>query len=176
LVVGLQGCNRIDLGGLQLGKEGIGFGLEAEVQAQVISFYQNSSVADSESFEENYRRHVYYAATSTSRGAALELCIQLIFWLSKNPETPVGKDPGHALAALPEIKAILDVEVARTGTEGRIPRAVIGRYLGRLSYFAADFLEANAANFFATSDVQLRDAMWLSHVQMGTGAPVLARH
>lgn len=156
-------------GGLQLGKEGIGFGLEAEVQAQVISFYQNSSVADSESFEENYCRQVYYAATSTSRGAALELCIQLIFWLSKNPETAVGKDPGHALAALPEIKAILDVEVARTGADGRIPRAVIGRYLGWLSYFAADFLEANAANFFVTSDVQLRDAMWLSHVQMGTG-------
>lgn len=155
--------------GLQLGKEGIGFDLEAEIQAQVISFYKNSSVADSESFEENYRRQVYYAATSTSRGAALELCIQLIFWLSKNPETAVGKDPGHALAALPEIKAILDVEVARTGADGRIPQAVIGRYLGWLSYFAADFLEANAANLFATSDVQLRDAMWLSHVQMGTG-------
>ena len=154
--------------GLQLGKEGIGFGLEAEVEAQVLSFYQSSSPADSEHFEENYRRHVYGAATSTSRGAALELCIQLIYWLSKNPETAVGKNPGDALTVLPEIKSILDVEIARAGADGRIPRAVIGRYLGWLSYFAADFLEVNAANFFAASDVQLRDAMWLSHVQMDT--------
>lgn len=155
--------------GLQLGKEGIGVGLEAEVQAQVISFYESSSPADSESFEENYRRQVYFAATSTSRGAALELCIQLIFWLSKNPETAVGKDPGNALAALPKIKSILDAEIARSGADGRIPRAVIGRYLGWLSYFAADFLEANAPNLLETSDAQLRDALWLSHVQMGTG-------
>lgn len=155
--------------GLQLGKEGIGFGLEAEVEAQVLALYESSSSADSESFEETYRRQVYFAATSTSRGAAVELCIQFIYWLSKNPETAVGKDPGNALTALPGIKAILDVEIARTGADGRIPRAVIGRYLSWLSYFAADFLEANAANFFATSDVQLRDAMWLSHVQMDTG-------
>ncbi|WP_429818434.1 hypothetical protein [Ensifer sp. B1-9] len=151
--------------GLQLGKEGIGFGLEAEVQAPVISFYESSSPADSESFEENYRRQVYYAATSTSRGAALELCIQLIFWLSKN----VRKDPGNALAVLPEIKSILDVEIARSGADGRIPRAVIGRHLGWLSYFSADFLKANAPSFFETSDARLRNAVWLSHVQMGAG-------
>ncbi|MER8705118.1 hypothetical protein NKH49_05995 [Mesorhizobium sp. M1088] len=155
--------------GLQLGKEGISFGLESEVRAQVLSFYESSSPADSESFEETYRRQVYFAATSTSRGAALELCIQLIFWLSKNPETAVGKDPGNALTALPEIKSILDAEVARSGADGRIPRAVIGRYLGWLSYFAANFLAANATNFFETPDAQLRDAVWLSHIQMGTG-------
>lgn len=155
--------------GLQRGKEGIGFGLAAEVEAQVLAFYESSSPADSDSFEETYSRQVYFAATSTSRGAALKLCIHLIYWLSKNPDTAVGKDPGNALTALPEIKAILDVEIARTGADGRLPRAVIGRYLGWLSYFAADFLEANAANFFATSDLQLRDAMWLSHVQMDTG-------
>ncbi|MES0100519.1 hypothetical protein [Mesorhizobium sp. M0019] len=155
--------------GLQLGKEGISFGLEAEVRAQVLAFYESSSPADSETFEENYRRQVYFAATSTSRGAAMELCIQLIFWLSKNPETAIGKDPGNALAALPEIKSILDAEVARSGADGRVPRAIIGRYLGWLSYLAADFLEANAANFFGTSDAKLRDAVWLSHVQMGTG-------
>ena len=112
---------------------------------------------------------MYFGATSTSRGAALELCIQLLYWLSKNPDTAVGKDPNNAFTALPEIRAILDVEIARTGADGRIPRAVIGRYLGWLSYFAADFLEANAGNLFATSDMQLRDAMWLSHVQMDTG-------
>ncbi|MEF2074792.1 hypothetical protein [Consotaella aegiceratis] len=155
--------------GLQLGKEGIRFGLEAEVQDQVIAFYESSSPTDLESFEETYRRQVYFAATSTSRGAALQLCIQLIFWLSKNPETAVGKDPGNALIALPEIRSILDAEIARSGADGRIPRAVIGRHLGRLSYFAADFLEVNAPAFFETCDAQLRDALWLSHVQIGTG-------
>ncbi|RWO22121.1 hypothetical protein [Mesorhizobium sp.] len=155
--------------GLLLGKEGIGFGLEGEVRAQVLSFYESSSATDTESFEENYRRQVYFAATSTSRGAALELCIQLIFWLSKNSETAVGKDPGNALAALPKIKSFLDAEVARSGADGRIPRAIIGRYLGWLSYFAAEFVESNVDNFFQTSDAHLRDAVWLSHVQMGSG-------
>lgn len=156
--------------GLVLGKEGIAFELADEVRSQVLAYYSNSPAQpDVESFEETYARQVYFGAQSTSRGAALELCIRLIFWLSKNPETEVGRDPANALRALPEIGEILEAETARVDPAARIPRAIIGRYLAWLSYFAAPFLTAKAAELFQTSDADLRDAAWLSHIQMDHG-------
>jgi hypothetical protein len=47
---------------------------------------------------------------------------------------------------------------------GRIPRAIIGRYLTWLFYFGETWVRMHIADLFPAGDITLRDATWFSHL------------
>jgi hypothetical protein len=151
--------------GLRRGAEGIGFEHAALVHSLV---FRVISLAPRQpglqDFEERFRRESFFAAQATMRGIAVELSILLMFWLSKDPSTPVGAEPREALRNLPDIRHALEAELTDRSANGRIPRAVIGRYLRFLIYFGEDWLRAQMAALFPVDDDTLRRATWHSHI------------
>ena len=102
---------------------------------------------------------------STLRGAAIELCILMMFWLSKHTESSIALEPRAALQKLSAIRQALEAELADISSMGRIPRAIIGRYLSWLFYFGEDWVMLHINSIFPESDNALRHAAWFAHLQ-----------
>jgi hypothetical protein len=112
---------------------------------------------------------VVFREIQTAADTVVELAILLIFWLSKDEASEVGKSPREALDRLPEVRALLEVELADRTLNGRIPRAIIGRYLSWFDYFAKLWLRESLSALFPFDDLALRDATWLSHLSADNG-------
>lgn len=151
--------------GMRQGAQGIPFAHEVLVMALVQEFYRKAPrEAETEIFEESYRNYPFYGAQGTARGTAMELVLVLLFWLSKDGDSVVGRSPHAALENLPDLTAILDAELRDVTSSGRIPRAIIGRYLTWLFYFGEVWVRAHIADLFPTDNIALRDATWVSHL------------
>jgi hypothetical protein len=156
--------------GLREGAEGISFAHAAAVQALILALNRAAPRdPDTENFEESYRSFPHYGAQSTMRGTAVELAILYLFWLSKYESSEIGQSPRDALAKLPDIARLFKAELADQTANGRIPRAVMGRYLTWFYYFGEDWLRANLSVVFPEDDLMLRDASWLSHLSTDRG-------
>jgi hypothetical protein len=98
-----------------------------------------------------------------------DLCVLLVYWQSKNPDTPMGQAPRKALALVPEIRSILEAELGDRAPSGWIPRAVLGRYLTWLCYFGEEWTRRQFAALFLVSESDLAAAAWLAHLQDDRG-------
>jgi hypothetical protein len=105
----------------------------------------------------------YFDAIGTLRGLAVQLAVLSMCWLSKDA-TPSGFSPRDTLGRLPDTREFLEAELADRSTSGRIPRAIMGRYLSHLFYFGEEWLQAHLDALFPASDEALRRAAWLSHL------------
>ena len=151
--------------GLQRGAEGVPFEHKAAIQSLILALQRRAPRdPEREDFEQQFERDPYFAAESTLRGSAVELCVLLMFWLSKEQGTPLADSPRNALDMSPDIKQAFDAELADRTESGRVPRAILGRYLGWLFYFGEPWLIASAASIFPASDAQQRRAAWLGHL------------
>lgn len=151
--------------GLRQGAQGIPFAHETLVIDVIQEFYRKApQQPETESFEESYRSYPFFGAQGTARGTAVELVLVSLFWLSKDAGSVVGRSPKAALDNLPAFPAILDAELSDVTTSGRIPRAIIGRYLTWLFYFGESWVRAHLADLFPAGDITLRDATWVSHL------------
>lgn len=160
--------------GLRRGAEGVPFEEEQRVESIILNLYGAAPrMPDTENFEESYSRQPHFASQSTARGAAVQLCIFFLYWLHKNPEGEIGRSPRKALEKLHSIRKLLDVELADRTETGRIPRAMLGRYLQWLQFFAEGWVIRQFASLFPDDDLSLRDAAWLGHL-LGDGGPVSA--
>ena len=74
-----------------------------------------------EDFEEQYRREPFFAAQATLRGLAVELCILLMFWLSKDPSSPLVVEPRNGLSNSSNIRNFFDGQLRDRAAAGRIP-------------------------------------------------------
>jgi hypothetical protein len=147
--------------GLRRGAEGIGFEHTNQVHMAILALMQLAPrEPEIEDFEERYRREPFFAAQGTLRGLAIELCILLIFWLSKDTSTLLGTEPRKALAHSPDIENALDVVLADHSASGRVPRAIIGRYLSYLFYLGEDWLKHHMDALFPQADEALQHASW----------------
>jgi hypothetical protein len=156
--------------GLRRGADGIGFEHAALVRSLILSFMQQApKQAEIEDFEERYKREAFFAAQGTLHGLAVELSILLVFWLSKDKSNAIGASPQEALTNFPEIPRLLEAELADRSPSGRIPRAIMGRYLNFLFHFGEDWLRSQMASLFPAEDDMLRQAAWLSHLGFGQG-------
>jgi hypothetical protein len=156
--------------GLRQGKAGIPFAHAALVQELILALYRAAPrQPDTDNFEESYRSFPHFGAQSTWRGAAVELAVLFIFWLSKDQGSEVGKAPREALEKLPEIRQIFETELADRTSSGRIPRAILGRYLNWFSFFAEPWLRQQMTTLFPGDDLSLRDAAWLAHLSADSG-------
>lgn len=111
------------------------------------------------------RKHPYFVASQTVRGAMIELCILFLFWQSKDPTSTIGQAPQNAVACARDITTIFETELQDYSSSGWIPRAVLGRYLTWLFYFGKDWVHSQLAKLFPLDNNELRDAAWLGHLQ-----------
>jgi hypothetical protein len=111
------------------------------------------------------RKRPYLAALQTARGAAIDLCVLLLFWQSKDPASRIGQAPRHALARAVDVRAIFEAELQDRSPLGWIPRAILARYLTWLFFFGEDWLRSQMTNLFPPDNKELRDAAWVGHLQ-----------
>ena len=111
------------------------------------------------------RKDPQFSALQTVRGAAIELCVLLLFWQSKDPASAIGQAPHEALARAPDIRAIFEAELQDRSPSGWIPRAILACYLNWLFFFGKDWLHSQMTNLFPSDHKELRDAAWLAHLQ-----------
>jgi hypothetical protein len=114
-------------------------------------------------------KHPYFSAQQTTHGAAIELCVLLLFWLSKDPMSAIGKAPREALARSPAVRSILSASLKDQSQLGRIARAIFGRYLSWLHYFGEEWTRQQMTSLFPADNSELRDAAWISHLQSDSG-------
>jgi hypothetical protein len=148
------------------GADGIPFVYAERVQALVLALYRRQKeLPVSQESQRQDRKRPYLDAIQKARGAAINLCVLLVFWQSKNPDTVMGQAPREALAHSPAIRSILEAELQDRTPSGWIPRAVLGRYLTWLFYFGEDWLRGQFAALFPPSESDLAAAAWLGHLQ-----------
>jgi hypothetical protein len=151
---------------LRRGAEGIAFVHAPAVHLLVLGLYRRTvQLPPAKEDDRSDFKHPFFAARQTVRGAAVELCLLLLFWLSKDPASSVGKAPREALARTPEIRAIFETELRDRSQSGRVPRAVLGRYLTWLFYFGQEWVGEQLTNLFPADSKELRDAAWFAHIQ-----------
>ncbi len=150
---------------LRRGADGIPFVYAERIQALVLALYRRvKELPASHEGQRQDRKRPYLDAVQKTGGAAVDLCVLLVFWLSKNPDTAVGRAPREALAHSPDILSILESELQDRTPSGWIPRAVLGRYLTWLFYFGEDWLRGQVAALFPASESDLATAAWLGHL------------
>ncbi len=156
--------------GLRRGAADIGFE-HADMVRQLVLTITKSAPKQPEftDFEERFAKEPFFAAQTTVRGLALELCIFLMFWLSKDQSSAFGVLPRQTLANLPEIQNILDAELADRSPSGRIPYAIMGAHLRYLLYFGEEWLRPKMKALFPADDDALRQSAWLSYLGFGRG-------
>ena len=152
-------------GGLKQGAEGIAFEHADCVRSIVETLIRIAAdQPEIEDLEERYHREPFFAAQATLRGLAVELCVLLVFWLSKDPSSPWVAEPRKALSNFPEIRDFFDDQLADRTPAGRIPRAIMGRYLCFLFHFGENWLRAQMDALFPQDDEALRGASWYGHL------------
>jgi hypothetical protein len=124
----------------------------------------------SKDFEANFWRHPYFSSEQSLWGSAVELAILFVFWSSKHATSTVANRQRAALELLPEIGKLLESSLSDVTDAGRIPRAILGRYLNWLAYFGESWLMAHMDDLFSNTDATLRRAAWLGHL-MGDNGP-----
>jgi hypothetical protein len=151
--------------GLRHGDKGIAFEHAAQVQKVVLQIIKISPRhPEVEDFSTSFRRSPYFTALGTLRGLAVELCVLLIWWLSRDETGPAGLIGRDALQNSPEIREALDAQLKDRTSAGWIPRAIVGRWLRQLCYFGEPWLKAKAPALFPSDDDDLRHATWWSHL------------
>ena len=109
-------------GGLKQGAEGITFEHADSVRSIVETLIRIApDQPEIEDFEERYHREPFFAAQTTLRGLAVELCVLLVFWLSKDPSSRWVAEPRKALSNFPKIRDFFDDQLADRTPAGAHP-------------------------------------------------------
>ena len=159
--------------GLQQGKGGIPLKCDPLVSATIVGVEKAApSAPEFEDFEDRFRRNAYWTANSTMLGLAAELNVLRIFWLSKHEGSPIHDKQREGLARIPELGDFASRRLAEKDSNGRVVRAVLGRYLNWLLFFGEDWVKSNFDLIFP-ADLDLADAAWLGHL-LGDNFPAKA--
>lgn len=168
-----QGCDSRELwkpaaelleSGLRLGPAGIHTNHSHLVEALVVGFVRSARGGDlGEGNDERFPREPYFVATQTRKGMSVELCILLVWWLSGDKGSEVGRHPRNALALLPQIRSALEDCLKDRSTEGRFSRAICGRYLTYLFFYGEGWLRTRLDELLL-DDATLGDASWSAHL------------
>jgi hypothetical protein len=151
---------------LSRGASGVAFVHADIVQSVVLALYREAARLPAPiETQRGDLKASYFASIQTARGAAVDLCVLLLFWQSKDPASVIGGAPREALAHSPALRTILDVELADHSPTGWMPRAVLGRYLTWLFHYGEDWLRGQLENLFPSGETDLVAAAWLGHVR-----------
>lgn len=157
--------------GLRLGVPGIGVEHRSSVRSLIRDTLALVPVAvELEDFEVKFERHPYFTAQQTFRGIATELYVLLVRWQNLNA-APGDRRSRTAIRDDPEIARILEKQLTDRSPEGRIPRAIMGRYLRLLHYNDSEWIRSHVPVLLPANDSALREAAWCAHL-MNDGGPV----
>lgn len=155
--------------GLKLGSAGIHTNHSHLVESLVMGFFRGARGSDlTKSTDERFSREPYFVATQTRRGMSVELCILLIWWLSGDKASEVGRHPRNALELLPQIRSALEDCLKDRSTEGRFSRAICGRYLTYLFFYGEGWLRTRLDELLL-DEANLGDASWSAHLLSDRG-------
>jgi len=156
--------------GLRLGEAGIPFEHKSRIEDIVLTLFDLAPHQPRDKdFEETFERHPYYAAEQSLWGSSIELCVLFVWWMSKQAASPVATEQRSALRLLPHITSIFEQALSDKTEWGRIPRAIIGRYLNWLGYFGEQWLTGHMSSIFPDDSDTLRRAAWLGHLINDSG-------
>ncbi len=151
--------------GLRHGATGIPYQYAPQVLAIIQSLFKHAPrQPEAKDFEESFSRHPYFSAEQSMWGSAVELAVLFVFWSSKHEDSSIFQSPRSALELLPEITQLLEAALSDMTGTGRIPRAILGRYLNWLGYFGESWVRAHIREIFSENEVVLRRAAWLGHL------------
>ena len=106
---------------LTRGAGGVAFVHAPLVQSLVFALYHRTAgLATPAEAWRGGSNQPYIAAIRTARGVAVNLCVLLVFWQSKDPTSAIGQAPREALAHSPELRLIL-----RRGAYGSLARGMV---------------------------------------------------
>jgi len=153
---------------LRRGAEGIPFAHAERVRSLVLALYREANRLPAREDETRLdRKHRYFSAYQTLRGGVVDLCMQFVFWQSKDKNGRIGQKPREAIANSPDIRGILEAELEDKSAAGWIPRAVLGRYLNWLGFFGEQWLRQWFGVLFPSDKPELADAAWLGYIEHG---------
>lgn len=148
------------------GAGGMPFAHGERARSLVLALYRLASRFPEPEDESRYdRKHRYFAAHGSLRGAAVDLCMQFIFWQSKDKESVIGRSEREAIANSPDLRGVFEAELEDRSPAGWIPRAVLGRYLNWLCIFGEAWLKEQFDALFPADKPELADAAWLGYIE-----------
>lgn len=121
-------------------------------------------IPHSQDFDASFWRHPYHSSEQSIWGSTIELLVLFVFWSSKIAGASFAEDPRSALERLPEICDLLETALSERSAMGRIPRAIMGRYLNWLGYFGEAWLKRHIRDIFSDTNAEFRRAAWLGHL------------
>lgn len=151
--------------GLRQGAAGIPYE-HAPVVLKIIKsvFNHVPRIPHTQDFEANFWKHPYFSSEQSIWGSTIELLVLFVFWSSKFPEADFAGEPRSALERLPEIRGLLETALSEQSDLGRIPRAIMGRYLNWLGHFGEAWLKEHVLDIFPDTNADFRRAAWLGHL------------
>ncbi len=156
--------------GLRQGETGPQYECAARILAAIAKLLRLAPrSAETPNFEEDFQRFPYFAAEQTLRGSAVELCVLFFHWAGKQAGSPIATAPRTALQHFADVRSLLEAELDDTSASGRIPRAILGRYLRWLLYFGEDWLKPHMSVLFPSNNDELRRAAWSGHLLSDSG-------
>lgn len=148
------------------GAGGMPFAHGERARGLVLALYQPASRLSVREDESRYdRKHRYLAAYGSLRGGAVDLCMQFIFWQSKDKESVIGRSEREAIANSRDLRGIFEGELEDRSPAGWIPRAVLGRYLNWLCILGEAWLKEQLDALFPADKPELADAAWLGYIE-----------
>ena len=164
----IKAASKMLVVGLRLGSEGIPRAHIDKVRSLILTALAFPPKAiEIEGFENRFEGQPFFTAQDTSRGTATELCILFPWWMHLDVEA--ASRPRDPITAEPAIAQALANHLADRTTTGRIPRAIIARYLQLTHYTDRNWLTSQMAALFPGDDAALRDSAWRSHLMNDNG-------
>jgi len=150
--------------GFRFGAEGVPLAHDDVLRAFILAC-ENIAPPEPErrDFYQQIDEHPYFTAGQTMLGTAVELNIIRLFWLSKQPGSAIYSEQRTALAVLSDFPEFAARVLASGGGNGRVVRAIFGRYLNWLVHFGEEWVKANVKLIFP-DDEKLSEAAWHSHL------------
>ena len=145
-----------------------------QIEGIITTFFEAAPhQPSSRDFEKEFSKHPAFTAGQPLWGSATELCLNYIWWHSRQPASPVAKEPRSALDLLPQIASLLERGLEDQSLWGRIPRAVLGGRLTWLAHYGDAWLNQRLPLLFPEDEALCR-AGFLAHLSSDTG-PVQSR-
>ncbi len=160
-----QSASKLLKWGLWRGAEGIGLEHAVSVQNLILKLLkQASGYPEIYNFNDHFAHDAFRAAQSTLRGSTIELCLTWLFWLSRSHPSTNTATSQITLTTPLDVYRAFEAQIEDRSLSGRIPRAILGRHLGWLFHFGADWTRAHLGQIFPATDDVLRQAAWLAYL------------
>jgi hypothetical protein len=120
--------------------------------------------ADAVEERERFRRDSFLTAKETYCGGAIELAIWWVLWISARESSDAEQSNTQALAPFDDVEFAVNREIADSSVNGEFARAIVGRYLPNLYYYAPGWVRENLNQIFGPAHGDVQEAAWSAYI------------